>query len=699
MAPPRRTESEERLWTAFPRGDWVDLRTGDPVRDDVAAAADWDDDRVVRAEVIAALLLGAVPPDPGTRPGVRLRGARIEGRLDLIGAEVRCALVCEHCHFDAPVRLFDATARTVRLVQSSLHSLDAARLTMDGYLNLRLSTVRAGIALERARVDGQVSLRGACVGPGAGGIAVAADGLVVDGDLDADGGFTAEGPVLLRGGRVEGRLNLNTATITGGAAAAKALTVSRTTIGGGLHATGLTVRGETAMRSSRIHSEALLDGAALHNPGGVALGASGLTVEGPFAARGGFTADGEVHLSGAQIRTSLALPGASLAAPGGYALRADQITAHDIDATDLTVAGGQVSLVGAQIGNDLTLSGADLDAGRGPGGEDGQVALNADSITVGGTVHGQRLRTRGQVRAVVGRVSGRLWLSGARLRTPADRTCLRLSRAEIAADLFCTNLHATGRVKLAGARVGARVDLDGARLTGSGGLPGSGGAALDARTLHARELTLRPAAPVQGGVDLAHARVDVFRDDPRIWAPGLSLTGLAYESLEPRLPARERLRWLELDPDGYQPQPYERLAAHYTALGQPGEARQVLLAKERLARRTRTPAGRAWGLLQEVTVAYGYQPWRAVLWLVLLVTAGGLLYGTHPPRPLKADEAPHFNPVVYSLDLLLPLVDLGQQRAFDPAGGYQWFSYALVAAGWILVTVIAAAVARVLSRR
>ncbi|HVB42852.1 MAG TPA: hypothetical protein VNF47_09135 [Streptosporangiaceae bacterium] len=59
---------------------------------------------------------------------------------------------------------------------------------------------------------------------------------------------------------------------------------------------------------------------------------------------------------------------------------------------------------------------------------------------------------------------------------------------------------------------------------------------------------------------------------------------------------------------------------------------------------------------------------------------------------------PHFNPVVYTLDLLLPLVDLGQKHAFNPAGAEQWLSYLLMAAGWIFVTTIAAAAARVLQR-
>jgi hypothetical protein len=58
-----------------------------------------------------------------------------------------------------------------------------------------------------------------------------------------------------------------------------------------------------------------------------------------------------------------------------------------------------------------------------------------------------------------------------------------------------------------------------------------------------------------------------------------------------------------------------------------------------------------------------------------------------------------FNAVIYTLDLLLPVVDLGQKHAFDPAGAEQWLSYLLVAAGWVLVTTVAAGAARVLSRR
>jgi hypothetical protein len=50
-------------------------------------------------------------------------------------------------------------------------------------------------------------------------------------------------------------------------------------------------------------------------------------------------------------------------------------------------------------------------------------------------------------------------------------------------------------------------------------------------------------------------------------------------------------------------------------------------------------------------------------------------------------------------DLLLPIIDFGQQNAFAPTGVYQWFSYLLIAAGWFLATTIAAGITRTLSRQ
>jgi hypothetical protein len=59
---------------------------------------------------------------------------------------------------------------------------------------------------------------------------------------------------------------------------------------------------------------------------------------------------------------------------------------------------------------------------------------------------------------------------------------------------------------------------------------------------------------------------------------------------------------------------------------------------------------------------------------------------------------PRFHPVIYTLDLLLPLVDLGQERAYGPSGVMQWVAIILIGSGWLLATTVAAGAGRILRR-
>ena len=81
------------------------------------------------------------------------------------------------------------------------------------------------------------------------------------------------------------------------------------------------------------------------------------------------------------------------------------------------------------------------------------------------------------------------------------------------------------------------------------------------------------------------------------------------------------------------------------------------------------------------------------------MAVGSVAYALRPPSPLKADEAPTFNPVFYTLDLLLPIIDFGQERAYAPVGSAQWLSYVLVITGWILATTVVTGVTRTVSRQ
>jgi hypothetical protein len=124
----------------------------------------------------------------------------------------------------------------------------------------------------------------------------------------------------------------------------------------------------------------------------------------------------------------------------------------------------------------------------------------------------------------------------------------------------------------------------------------------------------------------------------------------------------------------------------------------VLHERERVQRRSRNLAPRIWGVLQDVTVGYGYRPRRALAWLGILMATGSVVFSVAPPPPLQAGAAPHFNGIIYTLDLLLPVVNLGQKYAFNPGGPEQWLSYLFIAAGWTLATTVAAGAARVLQR-
>lgn len=682
MLPEALSESERLVTTAFQRGSWADFRTGDPDEDGVERGEQWPESRAIRAEVIAALLLGVMSAQAGYAAGIRIRGARITGRLDLMGAGVAYPLVLERCYFDRELRFVEATTKTIRLVDCVLPEFNGARMRTEGIINLTGSTISRILRLDRAKVAGEICLRGASVGSGGDEVVLAGDGLIVEGPLECNAGFSARGMIQLRNALIGGRLDLSESAFRNPGGIALSASNLRA---GALYATRVQVEGEFRLGDARISGWMNLRGARLQNAGGRAPGAGGISVGGALMGDEGLRAEGELRLIGARIGGNLNLIRAMLVNPGGIALNLDRSVLADIDATGLTVNGGAVSLVGAQTSGQIGLVDARLDPG--PDRE----ALIGDGASIGGQLRMHRLRATGAVSLRTCKIGGRVWLIQAELSNPGG-IALRLSRSEVGADIFCGDSTIVGTVKLSAARIGSYAKFNGVRLSEPGGV------AFDAQLLRAATLELHSAEPIEGLVDLRQAKVDQFVDDPSTWPKRIALDGFSYGSLEPHLPARDRLRWLDRDPQNHQSQQHEQLAAAYNALGQSANARTVLYANERRERAGRSVLGRAWGVLQDVTVGYGYRPWRAVLWMLVLLASGSITFALAPPPALVAGQAPHFNPVIYTLDLLLPVVDLGQKHAFNPAGALQWFSYALIAAGWILATTVARAAARSLGR-
>jgi len=271
MVPTDLTKAERSVWAAFPAGTWVDLRAGDQ-RDDLDRGDRWGPERVVRAEVIMALLLGAVPPEPGCIPAVRLRGARVEGRLDVMGAVVGFGLICESCWFDTAPRFVEATTKTVCLVSCSLAGFDGTRMRTEGILNFYQTKMRGVLRMDRATIAGEVCLGQALIDGGS-GEAVAARGLIVSGDLDCTD-MISDGPVHLPNARIDGAAQLTGVRIScpGGLA----VDATNAVIGAGWDGDRMIVQGEIRLRHARIAGSLRLAAARLSNSGGVALGAGGL---------------------------------------------------------------------------------------------------------------------------------------------------------------------------------------------------------------------------------------------------------------------------------------------------------------------------------------------------------------------------------------------------------------------------------------
>jgi hypothetical protein len=110
-----------------------------------------------------------------------------------------------------------------------------------------------------------------------------------------------------------------------------------------------------------------------------------------------------------------------------------------------------------------------------------------------------------------------------------------------------------------------------------------------------------------------------------------------------------------------------------------------------------------WSLLLDGLVGYGYRTWLAGLWLLGFWLVGWAVFDRahdhHELALAKPGEAhPSFQGAVYALDSLLPVVDLRQQAVWIPRGWVQWWAFALILIGWVLTTVIVAALTGLLKR-
>jgi hypothetical protein len=461
---PDLTSLEEQMVADAAAGELVDHGVG-PFN--LAEMQAWGEDRTIRSVVLRHLLVAE--HWPVDVKGVRLRGVRISGRLDLEAAVLRCPLVMDSCYLDAnePACLDLATASRITVTGCQLAGLTGEMLTAR-VVDLSGSTLTGPLRLVDANITSRLSCRGTqLTGTDHDGNVLDGDRLKVGGDMFLDGGFTATGAVRLGGTDIAGQLSCHGARLTGTDHDGNTLVADKLKAGGSVFLNEVvTVAGMIWLGGADIAGGLNCRGAQLAGTDseGSALFADGLKVGGDVLLDEGFTTAGVVRLIRADIGGQLGCGGAQLTGhTDSYTLFADGMrTGGDVFLGEGFTAAGAVWLAGADIGGQLSCRGAQL-AGRDNDGN----ALRADGMKVSGNVLlDGGFTTDGAIRLDDADIGGHLNCNGAQLTSHNESYALFANRMRTGGDVFLDGgFTAAGAVWLAGADIAGQLVCRGAQLT------------------------------------------------------------------------------------------------------------------------------------------------------------------------------------------------------------------------------------------
>jgi hypothetical protein len=398
--------------------------------------------------------------------------------------------------------------------------------------------------------------------------------------------------------------------------------------------------------------------------------------------------DQPLELDGLRLAGHLSLRGCEL--PGLHAERCELRGDLRLDAG--TVVHSEVRLRSARIHGDLLLARARL-AVRPAGSRSVVRPLVADGAHVRGDVRMvDGVHAIGEMRWVGARVDGDFDARRARLTGHVDpqglrRDALNLDRIQVGGDLLLSDgFAAAGAVRAVRALVGGSVDCSEATFDMAGDSTWSDDASalrLDRASIGGALVLRGLPAPI-AAASLEDVRVSTLDDDDSTWDEQLVLDGFEYQRLSATAPVDSRFRvgWLERQrPNAagadLRPQPWRHLIGVLRAMGRPDVAREVAIGRESYRRRAGRvgaawpdalrPLARAGHALFGGVAGYGHRPWRLLGWMAVAGFGCAVAYGWAAAAGLLAPldgAAPPFNAWSYSLERLVPLLDLGQQRAW-----------------------------------
>ena len=708
------TEPERALVEAVSRGEPADLKRS-----------------IIRGHILRELILEMRPGWSVPPAGIRITRAIIDGGLDLEGFTVSKPLLLWHSRIQGGGDKGALILRDARLRRLGIHAC-----TIEGPIIADRVQIESGLFLGGGVVRGHIQIRGGDI----------TGALAIEGTELGDGktalmaaGLSVSGPLIIRKAKIAGEVTFPRAQLGAGIYAEDAQ-IAHTSIA--VNGESARIEGDILLDRATISGGVRLNNVRL----GGRFSGEGLVVTGipDSLVATGINIGHGLYLNGARFSGSVGLDGAEI----GKTFRAEGL---EIDGgetalvADIIRVGGNWDMAKAKLNGQLRCPGAVIEGqlrlteARLAGGD---IAIRGDGSRIRGGCFLSRTTITGMVRFPASEFGNQLRLRGASLRVDQGAALLA-SGSTFSRDVELNGgLQGIGAIVLDQAKIHGICDFRGSSLK-SAALARNGAAppAPDANhhTAHTDELVIslvdanidRLQMPDEadnrprGIVDLSRARAASFDDGAPAWPPPsglrtrsydgrdidhLVLDGFSYEHLSnpsgapPRIGkhirrddrvAEKRLVWLdgqtqEAVRNHFKPHAWVELADRLEAQGYHDDARSITIARLRHERKSHMAGfgSRLQGLVLDWCALYGFNPWRTVLWMTLVVLLfAGVWSSAHSycEKPGCLDETvfvvtnrdaytpetfsrgyPEFNALAYSFDVFVPFVGYGYKDHWRP---------------------------------
>jgi len=293
--------------------------------------AESSSENSIRAGLIRLLALGSDKQNaPLHEHGVRVKGAWIEGDIDLENCEVPVELDLSSCIINGTLVLRDANLFFLGLAGSAVGKISADRLRCTGIVILDAGFhAKETVSLNGAHIGGSIYCNDGIFEGGKDG-ALLLSGAEINGsvfmgkEIPKPGekekeGFHATGLVNLYRARVGGNLNCQGGHFNG--AGDTALYCERIDVGGSVDLSGgFLATGEVSFVGADIGFSLICDGGQFDGAGRAALSCDAAKVGGYAFLRNGFQATGEVSFLGGNIGLNLECTNGKFKGHAGVAL-------------------------------------------------------------------------------------------------------------------------------------------------------------------------------------------------------------------------------------------------------------------------------------------------------------------------------------------------------------------------------------------